>query len=88
MFLAFSSYKKFKVYQMDVKSSFLNGNLDEEVYIEKPKGFKLQKEEYVCKLRKELYEIKKAPREWYSRLDCLFTKTRSQKRINGNQYLL
>jgi hypothetical protein len=36
MFLAFSSYKKFKVYQMDVKSTFLNGNLEEEVYIEKP----------------------------------------------------
>jgi hypothetical protein len=36
MFLAFASYIKFKVYQMDVKSSFLNGNLEEEVYIEKP----------------------------------------------------
>jgi hypothetical protein len=36
MFLSFSSYKKFKVYQMNVKSTFLNGNLEEEVYIEKP----------------------------------------------------
>jgi vacuolar-type H+-ATPase catalytic subunit A/Vma1 len=36
MFLAFSSYRKFKVYQMDVKSKFLNGNLEEEVYIEQP----------------------------------------------------
>ena len=41
MFLAFSSYKKFKVYQMDVKSTFLNGNLEEEVYIEQPEGFQL-----------------------------------------------
>ena len=40
MFLAFSSYKKFKVYQMDVNSSFINGNLEEEVYIKQPKGFK------------------------------------------------
>jgi hypothetical protein len=74
MFLAFSSYKKFKVYQMDVKSTFLNGNLDEEVYIEQPKGFKLHKEDYVYKLRKELYGIKKAPRAWYSRLDSYLQK--------------
>ena len=39
MFLAFSSYKKFKVYQMDIKSSFLNANLEEEVYVEKLEGF-------------------------------------------------
>jgi hypothetical protein len=36
MFLAFSSYRKFKVYQMNVKSSFISRNLEEEVYIEKP----------------------------------------------------
>jgi len=39
MFLALVVYKNFKVYQMDVKSAFLNGNLDEEVYIEQPNGF-------------------------------------------------
>ena len=41
MFLAFSCYKKFKVYQMDVKSAFLNWKLEEEVYIEQPEGFLL-----------------------------------------------
>ena len=51
MFLAYASHKKFKVYQMDVKSSFLNGDLDEEVYIEKPDGFQLtDKPDNVCKL--------------------------------------
>ena len=59
---------------MDVKSAFLNGNLEEEIYIEQPKGFKLHKEEYVYKLRKELYGIKKAPRAWYSRLDSYLQK--------------
>ena len=39
MLLSFSIYKKLKVYQMDVKSTFLNANLEHEVYIEKPKGF-------------------------------------------------
>lgn len=55
---------------MDVKSTFLNGNLEEEVYIEYPEGFQLSKnDDYVCKLRKSLYGLKKAPRPWYLRLD-------------------
>jgi hypothetical protein len=63
-------FKKIKVYQMDVKSSFLNGELEEEVYIEQPKGFILsEKEDYVCILKKALYGLKQAPRAWYSRLD-------------------
>ena len=41
MFLQFACFKKFKIYQMDVKSTFLNWNLEEEVYIEKPEGFML-----------------------------------------------
>ena len=70
MFLSFSSYKKLKVYQMDVKSAFLNGNLEEEVYIEQPEGFKLtNKGDYVCRLNKALYGLKHAPRAWYERLD-------------------
>jgi hypothetical protein len=59
MFLAFSSYRKFKVCQMDVNSTFLNGNLEEEVYIEKPEGFQLtNKGDYVYKLKKALYGLK------------------------------
>ena len=47
--LAYSSYKNFKVYQMDVKSTFLNGILEEEIYIEQPKGFlDSEKRDMVC----------------------------------------
>ena len=70
MFLALAVYKGFKIYQMDVKSAFLNGNLEEEVFIEQPNGFILSDDpNMVCKLRKALYGLKHAPRAWYSRLD-------------------
>ena len=70
MFLTYSCSRKIKVYQMDVKSSFLNGELEEEVYIEQPKIFLLSnKEDYVYRLKKALYGLKKAPRAWYACLD-------------------
>ena len=62
MFLAYACHKRFKVYQMDVKSAFLNGNLEEEVYMEQPEGFSLtDKPDYVCKLKKALYGLKQEP---------------------------
>jgi hypothetical protein len=58
------------MYKMDVKLVFLNGELEEEVYIKQQEGFKLlENVDYVCKLKKSLYGIKQAPRAWYSRLD-------------------
>ena len=59
MFLSLSSFCKFKVYQMDVKSAFLNGNLEEEVYVEQPEGFILGNDaKLVCKLKNALYWLK------------------------------
>ena len=46
IFLAYATNKKFKVYRMDVKSTFLNGEIEEEVYIEKPEGFPLIEERH------------------------------------------
>ncbi|KAL1191699.1 Retrovirus-related Pol polyprotein from transposon RE1 [Cardamine amara subsp. amara] len=59
----------FRLHQMDVKSAFLNGILQEEVYVEQPKGFDVSsKESHVYKLKKALYGLKQAPRAWYNRL--------------------
>ena len=66
---------------MDVKISFLNGVVEEEVYVEQPLGFKTHDQQtHVCKLKKYLYGLKQAPRTWYGRIDSFlmslgFTKS-------------
>ena len=65
IFLAYTSHMKFKVFQMDVKSAFLNRKLEEEVFVEQPPGFEDSKHsEYVYRLDKALYGLKQAPRAW------------------------
>jgi hypothetical protein len=55
---------------MDVKMTFLNGIIEEEVYIERPWGFEVHgRESHVCRLKKSLYGHKQAPRAWCSRID-------------------
>ncbi|KAK2409455.1 putative mitochondrial protein [Trifolium repens] len=65
---------KFKLFQMDVKSAFLNGYLQEEVDVEQPKGF-VDNEfpNHVYRLKKALYGLKQAPRAWYERLNQFLT---------------
>nr|GFA44820.1 retrovirus-related Pol polyprotein from transposon TNT 1-94 [Tanacetum cinerariifolium] len=68
-FLAYAPHKNMVVYQMDVKTMFLNGNLREEVYISQPDGFMDQDNpNHVYKLKKALYRLKQAPRAWYDML--------------------
>ena len=70
MFLAYATNKNFKVYQMDVQSTFLNGEIEEEVYIEQPEGFHLTEEKHIVFiLKKALYGLKQPPRTWYATLD-------------------
>ena len=84
MFLAYSCFKNFKVYQLDVKSAFLNGELNEEIYAEQPEDFEqLGKEDYVWKLKKALYGLEQAPRAWYARLDNYLIQ-QGFKRGNAN----
>jgi hypothetical protein len=74
--LAFSVGKGFKLYQVDVKSAFLNGFLEEGVYVKQPPGFESSEfPNKVYRLRKALYGLKQAPRAWYGRLmGFLFSK--------------
>jgi hypothetical protein len=70
--IALAAKMKWKLHQMDVKTTLLNGVIEEEVYIEQPQGFEVEdRKTHVCKLKKAL--LKKAPRAWYGRIDSFLT---------------
>ncbi|KAG7553078.1 Zinc finger CCHC-type superfamily [Arabidopsis thaliana x Arabidopsis arenosa] len=61
-----------EVEQMDVKTAFLHGDLEEEIYMVQPEGFmKKGKEDLVCRLKKSLYGLKQAPRQWYKKFESV-----------------
>lgn len=81
--MAIAAQHKWKLFQMDVKSAFLNGDLEEEIYVEQPPGFiKEGEERKVFKLYKTLYGLKQAPRAWYGRIDGYFVKNGFERSIN------
>ncbi|XP_073061796.1 uncharacterized protein [Primulina eburnea] len=64
-----------EVEQMDVKTAFLHGDLEEEIYMEQPKGFAEKgKEDITCRLNKSLYGLKQAPRQWYKKFESVITQ--------------
>jgi hypothetical protein len=72
--IALATKMKWKLHQMDVKTAFLNGVIEEEVYIEKPQGFEVEdRKSHVCRLKKPLYGLKQAPRAWYGCIDSFLT---------------
>ena len=84
---------------MDVKAAFLNGVVEEEVYVEQPLGFETHdRESHVCKLKKSLDGLKQAPRTWYGRINSflsnlIFTKSKADSKLyykvdDGNPMML
>jgi hypothetical protein len=72
--IALVAKMKWKLHQMDVKTTFLNGVIEEEVYIEQPQRFEVEdRKSHVCKLKKALYGLKQALRAWYGRIDSFLT---------------
>nr|GEY61505.1 putative ribonuclease H-like domain-containing protein [Tanacetum cinerariifolium] len=75
LFLTFASYMGFMVYQMDMKSAFLYGEIEEEVYVTQPKGFEdPHNPKHVYRVIKALYGLHQAPRAWYTRLSTFLLK--------------
>ncbi|GKB47264.1 retrovirus-related pol polyprotein from transposon TNT 1-94 [Tanacetum coccineum] len=89
IFLAFATYMNFKVYQMDVKSTFLNGKLKEEVYVKQPPGFESSEfPDYVHKLDKALYGLKQEPRAWYETFSTFLIQNKfTRERIDNTLFI-
>ena len=90
---------KWKIHQMDVKTTFLNGVVEDEVYVEQPLRFEAHdRQTHVCKLKKSLYGLKQAVRTWYSKMDSFltsldFTKSKADSNLyykveKGNPVIL
>ena len=68
--LSIATYYDYEIWQMDVKTAFLNSNLEEEIYMLQPEGFIAKNQEHtVCKLKRSIYGLKQASRSWNIRFD-------------------
>ena len=80
---------KWNLHQIDVKTTFPNGVIEEEVHIEQPQGFEVEDRwTHVCKLKKALCGLKQAPRSWYERIDSFLSSMGFTKsKVDPNLYL-
>ncbi|KAG9444915.1 hypothetical protein H6P81_016255 [Aristolochia fimbriata] len=97
--LSIVAVKALYLEQLDVKTAFLHGDLEEEIYMRQPAGFEvIGKESWVCKLKRSLYGLKQAPRQWYLKfdrfmLDIGFTRSNADhcvylQRFNDGDYII
>jgi hypothetical protein len=86
--IALATKMKWKLHRMDVKTAFLNGVIEEEVYIKQPQGFDVEDgKTHVCRLKKALYRLKQAPRAWYGRIDSfLMSLGFTKSKVDSNLY--
>jgi histone deacetylase 1/2 len=66
--ISIAAYRKWEIHQLDIKTAFLHGKVDKDVYMKQPRGFIDGGDEWVCKLQKCLYGLKQAPKAWYDKL--------------------
>ena len=96
--LSIAASMDLEIEQLDVKTTFLHGQLDEEIYMEQPEGFMEKgKENLLCRLKKSLYGLKQAPCQWYKKfesfmVDHKFHKTQANhfvfvKKFDGEDFL-
>ena len=77
MIIALVAQRSWLIHQLDVKSTFLHGELSEDLFVEQRKGYEQKGNEHkVYKLHKTLYRLKQAPRAWFSRIEAYFTHKR------------
>jgi len=88
-FIALATLEDMEIHQMDVKTAFLNGELEEEIYMEQPQGFVHQRGEHlVCRVHKSMYGLKQFPRAWNQKLDAFFKSIEFMKSdVDPNVYV-
>lgn len=72
--IALSAIKNYHIHSIDISSAFLNGDLEEDIYMVQPPGFEQLGPDYVCKLKKSLYGLKQSARQWNKKLHATLTE--------------